>query len=280
MPRPHPILLALLLVAQPVVANEIELSGEPVQGGLIFGQVPPGTEVRLDLQQILVSEDGRFVIGFGRDETGFRQLSLRYPDDNRTEARTLEVVPREYDIEHIDGLPPRTVTPDPAAAKRIREENRMVASAKARRDNRADYAQGFAWPATGRISGVYGSQRILNGEPRNPHFGVDVAAQTGTLVTAPAPGIVTLTHPDMYFSGGTIILDHGQGLSSSFLHLSEILVEAGQRVDTGDPIGRIGATGRATGPHLDWRMSWLDRRVDPQRLVPARQAEPTGGSGN
>lgn len=268
------VFLAAMLTAASLHA--VELVGEPVQGGLIFGQVPPGTEVRLDLQQILVSEDGRFVIGFGRDETGTRELSLHYPDDNKTIIKTLQVVPREYDIDRVDGLPPRTVTPDPEAAERIREERILVSSAKARRDNRTDYAGGFDWPARGRVSGVYGSQRILNGEPRNPHYGLDVAAPTGTLVTAPAPGIVTLTHPDMYFSGGTIILDHGQGLSSSFLHLSEILVEAGQRVDTGDPIGRIGATGRATGPHLDWRMSWLDRRVDPQRLLPPIQ-DPDNG---
>jgi murein DD-endopeptidase MepM/ murein hydrolase activator NlpD len=271
------ILLCALAMAGPAVA--LELVGEPVQGGLIFGQAEPGTEVTLDGEALQVSDDGRFVLGFGRDETGVRVLKLITPD-GAVQEFSLEVTARSYDIERIEGLPPRTVTPDPEAAERIREENRMVAIAKARRDNRADYAQGFAWPATGRVSGVYGSQRILNGEPRNPHFGVDVAAQTGTLVTAPAPGIVTLTHPDMYFSGGTIILDHGHGLSSSFLHLSEILVEAGQRVDTGDPIGRIGATGRATGPHLDWRMSWLDRRVDPQRLVPAMQAENTGDGGS
>lgn len=268
------ILLCALAMAGPAVA--LELIGEPVQGGLIFGQVPPGTEVRLDQQAVMVSEDGRFVIGFGRDETGSRTLSLRYPDDNEPELRTLAVLPRDYDIERVDGLPPRTVTPDPDAAERIRQERHLVAAAKARRDNRSDYATGFNWPAHGRISGVYGSQRILNGEPRNPHYGVDVAAPTGTLVTAPAPGIVTLTHPDMYFSGGTIILDHGQGLQSSFLHLSEILVEAGQRVRTGDPIGRIGATGRATGPHLDWRMNWLDRRVDPQRLLPEMPSDEEG----
>ncbi|NNE04868.1 MAG: M23 family metallopeptidase [Xanthomonadales bacterium] len=259
------ILLCTLGMAIPACA--LELQGEPVQGGLMFGQVPPGTEVRLDLQQVIVSDDGRFVIGFGRDETGSRSLSVHYPADNRTEVRTLQVMPREYDIEHVDGLPPRTVTPDPEAAERIREERHLVANAKARRARQADYAAGFEWPAHGRISGVYGSQRILNGEPRSPHYGVDVAAPTGTLVMAPAPGTITLAHPDLYFSGGTIILDHGHGLSSSFLHLSEILVEVGQQVKTGDPIARIGMTGRATGPHLDWRMSWLNRRVDPQLLV-------------
>ena len=143
----------------------------------------------------------------------------------------------------------------------------MVATARQHRDTDAYYTAGFSWPANGRISGVYGSQRILNGKPRNPHFGLDIAAPTGSDVYAPADGLVTLTHPDMLLSGGTIILDHGQGLSSSFLHLSEILVEAGVFVKQGDLIARIGATGRASGPHLDWRMNWLDRRVNPQLLL-------------
>ena len=145
----------------------------------------------------------------------------------------------------------------------------MVATARQHRDNNAYYAGGFGWPAKGRISGVYGSQRILNGEPRNPHFGLDIGAPEGTGVYAPADGLITLTHPDMLLSGGTIILDHGQGLSSTFLHLSKILVEAGTFVHQGDLIARIGATGRANGPHLDWRMNWLDRRVNPQPLLPA-----------
>ena len=143
----------------------------------------------------------------------------------------------------------------------------MVATARQYRDQQAFYTAGFSWPAQGRISGVYGSQRVLNGHPRNPHFGLDIAAPVGTDVRAPADGLVTLTHPDMLLSGGTIILDHGQGLSSAFLHLSEILVEAGTFVKQGDLIARIGATGRANGPHLDWRMNWLDRRVNPQLLL-------------
>ena len=147
----------------------------------------------------------------------------------------------------------------------------MVANARQHRDQKAHYAGGFNWPATGRVSGVYGSQRILNGEPRRPHFGLDIAAPEGTEVYAPADGLITLVHPDMYYSGGTIILDHGQGLSSTFLHLSKVLVEAGATVRQGDLIGLIGATGRASGPHLDWRMNWLDKRVDPQPLLPPRE---------
>jgi murein DD-endopeptidase MepM/ murein hydrolase activator NlpD len=244
----------------------LELVGEPIQGGLIFGQVRADSEVRLDDVPVLVSDQGHFVLGFGRDETGSRQLWISEPG-LEPQVTVLPIKAREYRIEHVEGLPQRTVTPDPEAAERIREEARMVASARSRRDARADYRSGFSWPSEGRISGVYGSQRVLNGTPARPHYGVDVAAPTGSPVYAPADGVVTLTHPDMYYSGGTIVLDHGQGLSSTFLHLSEVLVEAGQHLRQGELIGRVGMTGRASGPHLDWRMNWFDRRVDPQRLV-------------
>lgn len=262
------LVIILLACSGPVDADPglLRLDGEAVQGGLMFGQAPPGSRVTLDGDEIMVSAEGLFVIGFGRDETGVRQLVVNVRDSDPI-VRELAVAPRQYDIERVDGLPPRTVTPDPEALERIRREAAMVASARARRDARIDFAEPFAWPASGRISGVYGSQRILNGEPRRPHFGLDIAAPAGTPVYAPADGIVTLAYDDMYFSGGTLILDHGHGLSSSFLHLSEILVEAGQRISKGDLIARIGATGRASGPHLDWRMNWLDRRVDPQLLV-------------
>jgi murein DD-endopeptidase MepM/ murein hydrolase activator NlpD len=244
----------------------VELSGEAIQGGLIFGKTSPGSSVLLDGKAVMVSAEGEFVIGFGRDEKGTRDLLIRDPG-GREESVSLPIALRDYQIERVDGLPPKTVTPDPEAAERIRQEGAMVANARARRDERTDFDDGFAWPADGRISGVYGSQRVLNGEPRRPHFGLDIAAPTGSPVYAPADGIITMAHPDMYFSGGTLILDHGQGLSSSFLHLSRILVEAGTAVKKGDLIAEIGATGRASGPHLDWRMNWLDRRVDPQLLV-------------
>jgi len=244
----------------------LELDGEPVQGGLIFGSSAPGSRVFLDGNEIMVSPEGRFVLGFDRDESGERSLVVRDGAGNE-ESVILAVAPREFAIERVDGLPPRTVTPDPEALERIQAEAALVSAARARRDARTDYARGFAWPASGRISGVYGSQRILNGEPRRPHYGLDIAAPTGSPVYAPADGVVTLVHADMYFSGGTIVLDHGQGLSSTFLHLSRTLVEAGETVRSGDLIAEIGATGRASGPHLDWRMNWLDRRVDPQLLV-------------
>lgn len=260
-------LLASILIFIYSAAYAVELTGTAVQGALLFGRAEPGSTVSLDGAAVALSEGGQFVIGFGRDETGSRELLVTSPD-GVVFKKSLTVQRREYDIEVVDGLPPKTVTPDPAAAARIKEDARMVATARQHRDNHAYYGNGFAWPAKGRISGVYGSQRILNGEPGNPHFGLDIAAPEGTDVLAPADGLITLAHPDLYFSGGTIILDHGQGLSSTFLHLSKILVEAGTFVKQGDVIARIGATGRASGPHLDWRMNWLDRRVNPQPLIP------------
>jgi murein DD-endopeptidase MepM/ murein hydrolase activator NlpD len=246
--------------------SALNLEGEIVQGGIVFGQVEPGSKVILDDRSVMVSEDGNFVIGFGRDETGTRKLLVTDPSGSTT-SKDLPIAKRDYRIERVDGLPPKTVTPDPESLERIRNDARMVGSARARRDDRTDYAEGFIWPAHGRISGVYGSQRVLNGEPRRPHFGLDIAAPTGEAVYAPAGGIITMAHPDLYYSGGTIVLDHGQGLSSSFLHLSKVAVKEGDIVKQGDKIGEVGATGRATGPHLDWRMNWLNKRVDPQVLV-------------
>lgn len=260
-------LLVLFLIFSAGTAAAVELTGKAIQGGLIFGKAEPGSVISLDDTLVSISEDGYFVLGFGRDETGTRELKVT-PPEGEVFQKNMTVQARDYAIERVDGLPPATVTPDPAATARIREDARMVSTARQHRDQQPYYTQGFIWPARGRISGVYGSQRVLNGEPRRPHFGLDIAAPKGTEVHAPADGLITMTHPDMYYSGGTIILDHGQGLSSTFLHLSEVLVEAGFFVKQGDLIGRIGATGRASGPHLDWRMNWLDRRVDPQPLVP------------
>jgi murein DD-endopeptidase MepM/ murein hydrolase activator NlpD len=164
------------------------------------------------------------------------------------------------------------VTPPEEVLERIARERALVREAKSARLERPEFLRwvrsGLSWPATGRISGVYGSQRFYNGTPGSPHYGVDVARPTGHPVVAPGPGIITLAEPDLFYSGGTVILDHGYGLSSSFLHLSEVLVEVGDEVAQGTWLGKVGATGRATGPHLDWRMSWFDQRIDPQLLVP------------
>lgn len=244
----------------------VELQGQLQQGGLVWGQVAPGTAVSLDGQALDVLEDGTFVAGFGRNAAGAAELKV---GDCR---QSLAVASREYNIQRVEGVPQKTVTPPPEVLERIARERELVRAAKARRllrpDLLADALAGFRWPVEGRISGVYGSQRVYNGTPGNPHYGVDVAVPTGTVVRAPSSGVVTLAEPDLFYSGGTIILDHGYRLSSSFLHLSKVRVEVGAEVQAGDIIGEVGATGRATGPHLDWRMAWRNERVDPQFLVP------------
>ena len=245
----------------------VRLDGPRTQGGLLRGRVPPGSTVEYEGDAVRVSQDGWFLVGFGRDAPPEARLVVVHPDGRR-ERHVLKVERREYDIQRIDGLPPRKVTPrSEEDLARIRAEVRMVKQARAIDNPRADFLSGFRWPTKGRISGVYGSQRVLNGESRRPHFGIDIAAPTGTKVVASADGVVTLVHPDMFFSGGTMIIDHGHGLSSAFLHLSRILVEKGQRVVQGQPIAEVGSTGRSTGPHVDWRINLFDRRLDPAFLV-------------
>ncbi len=247
-------------------AHRLDLEGEVVQGGLLLGRAEPGAEVRVGGERVRVSAQGHFLVGFGRDEQGTLPIEVRYADGTR-KSSSLRVARREYRIQRIDGLPKRKVTPSAEDLERIRREAALARKARQRDDGRTDFLGGFAWPVTGPISGVYGSQRILNGQPRRPHFGVDVAVPTGTPVRAPAPGIVTLAHPDMFFSGGTLILDHGHRLTSSFLHLSRILVAEGQRVERGELIAEVGATGRVTGAHLDWRMNLGKRRIAPALLA-------------
>ena len=244
------------------------LSGELVQGGLVYGKALPGSRVSQDGQAVRVSDQGDFLLGFTRDAPATSQLRIELPD-GKVEQRSLQVAAREYRIQRIDGLPKSKVTPrSPEDLARIRRDAVAVRKARVRDDDRQDFLGGFVWPVTGPISGVYGSQRILNGEPRRPHFGVDVAAAVGTPVRAPAAGIVTLAEPDLFFSGGTLIVDHGHKLTSSFLHLHKLHVKVGDRVEQGDLIAEVGATGRVTGAHLDWRMNLRDRRIDPELLVP------------
>jgi murein DD-endopeptidase MepM/ murein hydrolase activator NlpD len=235
---------------------------------MMVGSTTPGSRVYQDGQRVRVSGEGDFLLGFTRDAPATSALRIELPD-GREVRRSLDVATREYQIQRIDGLPKAKVTPrKPEDLARIRRDIKEAKQARARDDDRQDFLAGFVWPVTGPISGVYGSQRVLNGKPRRPHFGVDIAVPTGTPVRAPAPGIVTLAVPDMFFSGGTLILDHGHKLSSSFLHLSKLYVEVGDRVEQGDLIAEVGATGRVTGAHLDWRMNLRDRRIDPQLLVP------------
>jgi murein DD-endopeptidase MepM/ murein hydrolase activator NlpD len=259
--------LALLLTPGCALADPVSLDGNLTQGGLIVGHVPPGSQVTFEGRHVRVGDDGVFLLGFGREAPAQMSVEVTLPD-GALERRDLSIAQREYDIQHIDGLPDQMVTPDESLLARIAAERDLILAAWAHDTPAHDFLGGFAWPVIGPISGVYGSQRILNGEPRQPHFGVDMAAPEGTPVGAPAGGIVRLAESDLYFTGGTIIVDHGHGLSSTLMHLASVDVVVGQRVEQGDIVGTVGATGRATGPHLDWRMNLYEARIDPQLLVP------------
>ncbi len=240
--------------------------GDFSQGGLVTGEAEPGILIKLN-ERIVPVRNGRFVFGFGRDEPPSVTLTVTR-DGAKGELVMLRIAPQKYDIQRIDGLPPAQVTPPPAVLERIKRENEMIAAARQRSSAMQDFLQGWIWPAKGPVSGIYGSQRILNGEPRTPHYGLDIAAPVGSPVVAPAAGEVVLAEKDIYFTGGTILIDHGMGINSAYSHLQTLTVKVGQRVKQGEQIGTVGATGRATGPHLDWRVNWFDVRLDPQRLLP------------
>ncbi len=259
-------LLATLWAASAVAEPGIRLQGQQVQGGILRGQVVPGTQLLLDGVPVPVSASGRFVIGFDRDAPAEARLLARWPQGGQAE-QLLRVQPRQYDIQRVDGVPEETVNPPPAVLARIEAEAAQVTAARAGESPLDDFAVDFRWPLTGPVTGVFGSQRVYNGEPKRPHYGVDIAAAVGTPVVAPAGGVVTLVHPDMFYSGGTLVIDHGHGLTSTFIHLHRVLVAVGERVKQGDVVAEVGRSGRANGPHLDWRMNWRDRRLDPATLV-------------
>jgi len=246
--------------------GEVTLVGSMQQGGMLVGKVVPGSQVSLDGVSVMVADDGNFAIGFDRDAKSDAELIVMSVNGDMT-RQSLAIRQRDYKIQRIEGIAKKIMSPNEASLKRIRSEAAEVRQARAQLLPRLDFAGAFQWPLRGPISGVYGSQRVYNGVPKRPHYGVDVAAPTGTPVSTPAPGVVTLAHPDMFYSGGTLIIDHGHGVSSTLMHLSKVLVDVGDEVVPGDIVAEVGAGGRATGPHLDWRMNWLKVHIDPQLLV-------------
>jgi len=267
--------LAVSWSVAPSAVAEMRLEGVFTQGGLVQGYTEPGSEVTLDGNPVRVRDDGRFLLGFGRNAGARSSLVVTTPD-NRVQRHALQIGQRTYQVQRINGLPSKMVTPDKEALARIRAEAALVGAARRRDTPRPYFDTGFQWPVRGRITGVYGSGRVLNGQPRQPHYGIDIAAAEGTPVLAPAGGIVSLAHRDMYFSGGTLIIDHGRGLSSTMMHLSRLLVAEGDIVRQGQPVAEVGATGRATGAHLDWRINLFRARLDPELVMdaPLRRAPP------
>ena len=240
------------------------------QGSLVRATVDPHAKVRYAGHDLRIAASGAVAFGIGRDETGPVHVEVRTLDGKRRDV-TIAVTPRDWPIERIEGVPPKTVEPPPDIAERIKREQARVVAARKRDDARSDFMQAFAWPVEGRISGRFGNQRIyvVDGKdvPKAAHSGMDIAVPQGTPVKAPAAGIVTFAEPDLYLTGGTILLDHGHGVSSNFLHLSRLDVKVGERIEQGQVIGAVGMTGRATGPHLHWGMNWFDVRVDPLLLI-------------
>lgn len=244
----------------------VTLSGNFVQGGLLFGRTCVQCRVILQEREVLVSAIGNFIVGFDREAPADQELQVQTPAGTMI-RKSITLQQRDYQIQRIDGVSQLMMHPSEEDLLRIRREAEELARVRQISTDYDYFLESFNWPLTGRITGVYGSQRIFNGELRRPHYGVDIVAPTGTPVKAPAGGVVTLTHPGMFFAGTTLVIDHGHGLSSTFLHLDNILVEVGQKITRGQIVAAVGATGRVTGPHLDWRINWFDQRLDPALLV-------------
>ena len=262
-------MVMLLAIALPAAGfdRRSEVPETVQQGSLVVGHTQPRNTVELAGHQVRIGKDGAFVFGVGRDEAGPLRLVIDW-FDGAHERVNVAVTPRDWPIERISGVPAATVNPPPEIAARIEREQAQVAAARMHDDERNDYEQHFIWPVQGRISGRFGNQRVYalpdgSDVPKAPHSGMDIAVPQGTPVRAPAAGLITFAAPDLYLTGGTVLLDHGHGVSSNFLHLSRIDVKVGDRIEQGHVIGAVGATGRATGPHLHWGMNWFDVRIDP-----------------
>lgn len=249
-------------------SEHVTLQGELTQGSLIKGQAPAGSKVYFDQQLLQVSPEGKFVFGIGRDAPLDHSLVIEH--DGKALTLPLQFTKREYDIQHVNGVAQKYVSPPNDVIARIAHDNKKVKEVRETQSALTYIFSPPVRPATGRISGVYGSQRVFNGEPRNPHYGLDIAAPTGSTVFAPWSGKVLLAD-DLYYSGMTLIIDHGFGVTSTMLHLSKFHVTVGDEVTQGQKIAEIGATGRVTGPHLDWRINWQHERLDPALLLTEQQ---------
>ena len=244
----------------------VEFQGKFIQGHFIIGKTESGTKVLIDKKEVRTSDDGYFVFGIGRDRKYDVVITLN--KDGNKQKIVKKVLKRKYNIQRIDGLPEEQVTPPEEVYVRIKKENKLIGDAKAIDSNLTYFKNKFIVPIENTIiSGVYGSQRILNGEPKWPHYGLDFAADEGTKIEAMLDGVVTLAEPDLYYSGGTLIFDHGHGISTLYMHMQKLLVKKGQKIKQGDVIGTVGSTGRATGPHLDIRLNWFQTRLDPETVL-------------
>ena len=257
------IFLVLLFLTSPTYA--IEFQGKFIQGHFILGITDPNAEILIGKKKIKVSKDGDFVFGIDRDQK--YDLTFTKILDGKKTTIIKKVLKRKYNIQKINGLEESKVTPPESVYKRIKKENNAIGKARALNSNLQYFKEKFIMPVEGIISGVYGSQRILNGKPRWPHYGIDIAAKQGTMIKSSGSGIVTMAEDDLYYTGGTVIMDHGHGISSIYSHLENVLVSVGDQINRGDIIGTVGSTGRSTGPHLDFRINWFQTRLDPMSVL-------------
>ena len=246
-------------------SNAVEFKGKFLQGHYIIGITDPSAKIIVDKKNVKVSQDGYFVFGIDRDRKF--NVTITKIIDGKKEKIIKKVLKRKYNIQRIDGLEESKVTPPESVYKRIREENNKIGEARAINSDLPFFKNQFIMPVEGIISGVYGSQRILNGKPKWPHYGIDIAAKKGTKIKSSGTGIVTMAEDDLYYTGGTVIMDHGHGISTIYSHLESLNVKVGDEILQGDIIGTVGSTGRSTGPHLDFRVNWFQTRLDPMSVL-------------
>jgi len=244
----------------------IEFNGKFIQGHFIIGNTIPGSKIIIDKKEIKVSKDGYFAFGIDRDRK--YDVVIKVINDGKIEKIVKKILKRKYNIQRIDGLEEEKVTPPEEVYERIKKENKLIANAREINSDLDYFKDNFIIPVDDAIiTGVYGSQRILNGKPKWPHYGLDFAQKTGTPIKAMVDGIVTLAEPDLYYTGATLIFDHGHGISTLYMHMDEIFVQKGDIVKQGEVIGTVGSSGRATGPHLDVRLNWFGTRLDPATVL-------------
>ena len=260
------LLFIIILFLQSNITYALEFKGTFVQGNLILGKTIPGSKVFVDKKKIKVSELGLFVFGLTKDRKN--DVVIETIKNNISNKITKKIYKKKYRIQKIDGLPKKQVTPPEEVYARIKKDNKLIVSARSINSNLEFFSNKFILPIDNSIiTGVYGSQRILNGIPKSPHYGLDFAAKQGTEIKAMLDGVVTLSEKDLYYTGGTIIFDHGHGVSTLYMHLNDIYVKKGQSIKQGDTIGTVGKTGRSTGPHLDIRLNWFDVKLDPASVL-------------
>ncbi|MBP02907.1 MAG: peptidase M23 [Rhodospirillaceae bacterium] len=260
------LVVCCLLFSSVILADSVEIFVSGEQGGIVIGRLTGGEELLYDKRLVPVTEDGYFIVGISRESKPIKKLTFR--DANGKEQQyELMIGTRQWKTEYVKGLPQKTVTPNKTLLQKIRSENSQIYNARAKTENKAFFRSGFLLPAEGRLSGVFGSRRVLNGIARSPHSGIDIAAPEGTPVYASADGVISLVHEDMVLTGKTIMIDHGFGLDTVYAHLSKIMVKDKSFIKQGEIIGLVGLTGRTSGAHLHFGASWFGTRIDPGTLI-------------